>query len=41
MPVFSALRVFAIWDRSYVWSLVVFALGIMPFAINLVRVTCD
>ncbi|EKM50265.1 uncharacterized protein PHACADRAFT_201108 [Phanerochaete carnosa HHB-10118-sp] len=32
---FSALRVFIIWDRSYIWSLVVFALSMIPFATNL------
>ncbi|EKM50256.1 uncharacterized protein PHACADRAFT_201098 [Phanerochaete carnosa HHB-10118-sp] len=36
---FSALRVFAIWDRSYAWSLVVFALSMVPFATNLVYTT--
>ncbi|EKM50263.1 uncharacterized protein PHACADRAFT_201106 [Phanerochaete carnosa HHB-10118-sp] len=35
IALFSALRVFAIWDRSYVWSLVVFALSIVPFATNI------
>ncbi|EKM48076.1 uncharacterized protein PHACADRAFT_77010, partial [Phanerochaete carnosa HHB-10118-sp] len=34
IALFSALRVFAIWDRSYVWSLVVFVLSIVPFATN-------
>ncbi|EKM48477.1 uncharacterized protein PHACADRAFT_202765 [Phanerochaete carnosa HHB-10118-sp] len=32
---FSALRVFAIWDRSYVWSLITFALSMVPFATNM------
>ncbi|EKM50273.1 uncharacterized protein PHACADRAFT_201113 [Phanerochaete carnosa HHB-10118-sp] len=32
---FSALRVFAIWNRSYVWSLVVFVLSIVSFVTNL------
>ncbi|EKM50266.1 uncharacterized protein PHACADRAFT_201110 [Phanerochaete carnosa HHB-10118-sp] len=35
---FSALRVFAIWDRSYSWSLVVFTLSMAPFATNLYQV---
>ncbi|EKM57631.1 uncharacterized protein PHACADRAFT_192772 [Phanerochaete carnosa HHB-10118-sp] len=34
--VFSALRVFAVWDRSYTWSLIVFALSMVPFLTNLV-----
>ncbi|EKM57679.1 uncharacterized protein PHACADRAFT_206559 [Phanerochaete carnosa HHB-10118-sp] len=37
--VFSALRVFAIWDRSRIWSLVVFALSMAPFIVNLVFTT--
>ncbi|EKM48623.1 uncharacterized protein PHACADRAFT_108583, partial [Phanerochaete carnosa HHB-10118-sp] len=36
--VFSALRVFAVRDKSYVWSLITFALGMVPFATNMV---CD
>ncbi|EKM57644.1 uncharacterized protein PHACADRAFT_251381 [Phanerochaete carnosa HHB-10118-sp] len=36
---FSALRVFAVWDRSHVWSLVVFALSMVPFATNLFKAT--
>ncbi|EKM48943.1 uncharacterized protein PHACADRAFT_265962 [Phanerochaete carnosa HHB-10118-sp] len=35
IALFSALRVFAIWNKSYVWSLAVFALSMVPFAINL------
>ncbi|EKM50244.1 uncharacterized protein PHACADRAFT_201084 [Phanerochaete carnosa HHB-10118-sp] len=35
MPVFSALRVFAIWDRSRVWSIVVFALSMVAFVTNI------
>lgn len=38
IPVFAALRVFAIWNKSYVWSLPVFALSMAPFVTNLVRV---
>ena len=34
--VFSAIRVFAIWQRSYSWACVVFLLGIVPAATNLV-----
>ncbi|EKM57682.1 uncharacterized protein PHACADRAFT_251462, partial [Phanerochaete carnosa HHB-10118-sp] len=33
---FSALRVFAISNRSHIWSLVVFALSMVPFMTNLV-----
>ncbi|EKM57677.1 uncharacterized protein PHACADRAFT_206557 [Phanerochaete carnosa HHB-10118-sp] len=35
---FSALRVFAIWDRSRIWSLVVFVLSMAPFIVNLFSV---
>ncbi|EKM54052.1 uncharacterized protein PHACADRAFT_209878 [Phanerochaete carnosa HHB-10118-sp] len=35
IALFSALRVFAIWNRSYVWSLMVFTLSMVPFATNL------
>ncbi|EKM57660.1 uncharacterized protein PHACADRAFT_251424 [Phanerochaete carnosa HHB-10118-sp] len=34
--VFSALRVFAIWNRSYLWSLIVFALSMVSFVMNLI-----
>ena len=34
--VFSAIRVFAIWRRSYIWACVVLLLGIVPVATNLV-----
>ncbi|EKM48267.1 uncharacterized protein PHACADRAFT_214876 [Phanerochaete carnosa HHB-10118-sp] len=33
---FASLRVFAIWDRSYVWSLIVFALNMVQFATNVI-----
>ncbi|EKM57597.1 uncharacterized protein PHACADRAFT_206490 [Phanerochaete carnosa HHB-10118-sp] len=33
---FSSLRVFAIWRRSYVWSLPVFALSMVPVVTNLI-----
>lgn len=36
--VFAALRVFAICNRSYVWPLPVFALNMVPFVTNMVRV---
>ncbi|EKM57646.1 uncharacterized protein PHACADRAFT_251384, partial [Phanerochaete carnosa HHB-10118-sp] len=36
---FAALRVFAICNRSYVWSLPMFALNLVPFAINLMYYT--
>ncbi|EKM57608.1 uncharacterized protein PHACADRAFT_251322, partial [Phanerochaete carnosa HHB-10118-sp] len=36
---FSALRVFAIWNRSHIWSLVVFVLSMVPFITNLVAAT--
>lgn len=31
---FSALRVFAIWNRSYFWALLVLVLGLAPFITN-------
>ncbi|EKM57590.1 uncharacterized protein PHACADRAFT_89998, partial [Phanerochaete carnosa HHB-10118-sp] len=34
--VFSALRVFAVWNRNYVWSLIVLALNMVPLATYLV-----
>ena len=34
---FSALRVYAIGNRSYLWASVVFALGIVPVAVGLVK----
>ena len=34
--VFSALRVFAVWQQSYVWASAVLILGIAPAATNLV-----
>ncbi|EKM57661.1 uncharacterized protein PHACADRAFT_206542 [Phanerochaete carnosa HHB-10118-sp] len=33
---FSALRVFTIWNKSYVWSLLVFALSLVPFITNMI-----
>ncbi|EKM57621.1 uncharacterized protein PHACADRAFT_206512 [Phanerochaete carnosa HHB-10118-sp] len=39
ISLFSALRVFAIWNRSYIWSLVVFALSMAPFVTNLIEAT--
>lgn len=36
LAVFAALRVFAIWNRSYVWSMIVLALGLVPFGTNMV-----
>ncbi|EKM48425.1 uncharacterized protein PHACADRAFT_202831 [Phanerochaete carnosa HHB-10118-sp] len=35
VALFSALRVFAVWDKSYVWSLITFALSMVPFATNI------
>ncbi|EKM56349.1 uncharacterized protein PHACADRAFT_193966 [Phanerochaete carnosa HHB-10118-sp] len=32
---FSALRVLAIWDKSYFWSLLTFVLSMVPFATNI------
>ncbi|EKM48120.1 uncharacterized protein PHACADRAFT_203221 [Phanerochaete carnosa HHB-10118-sp] len=32
---FSALRVFAVWDKSYVWSLITFALSMVLVATNI------
>ena len=34
--VFSAIRVFAIWQRSYTWPCIILLLGIVPIATNLV-----
>lgn len=34
--VFSALRVFAICNRSYVWSLLVVLLGLIPIIMTVV-----
>ncbi|EKM49124.1 uncharacterized protein PHACADRAFT_201992 [Phanerochaete carnosa HHB-10118-sp] len=38
---FSALRVFAVRDKSYVWSLITFALSMMPFATNIYNAVTD
>ncbi|EKM48828.1 uncharacterized protein PHACADRAFT_266071 [Phanerochaete carnosa HHB-10118-sp] len=38
VALFSALRVFAIGDRSYVWSLTIFALSMVPFVTNLYNI---
>ncbi|EKM57653.1 uncharacterized protein PHACADRAFT_251412 [Phanerochaete carnosa HHB-10118-sp] len=34
--IFAALRVYAIWSKSYVWSLPVFVLSMAPFVTNLI-----
>lgn len=34
---FSALRIYAIWDRSIFLGLVILALNLVPFATNVVR----
>lgn len=36
MAVFSALRVYALWDRSSVLFIIVFALGMVPMGTDMV-----
>jgi hypothetical protein len=34
--VFSALRVFALWNHNYIWSLLTLTLGVVPIMANIV-----
>lgn len=36
--VFSALRIYAVWERNIILSLLILALDLVPFGMNLVRV---
>ena len=36
--VFSAMRVFAVWNRSYLWALASLILGLVPVMTNLVQI---
>lgn len=36
--VFSALRIYAVWERNIILSLLILALDLVPFGMNLVRI---